>query len=182
MLTGVKVRLRPKRLGDAFNDFSWARNPELAKLDGVTPTRLPFPEYVLALDEELAQPGQGRRFAIETLSGKHIGNCMYYDVDTGLGLAELGILIGIRAYWSKGYGADAVSLLLGHLFTTLPLRRVLLHTLEWNIRAQKCFERCGFIPRGHTLRAGNRFLVMHILHRDWQDRQAGEKKELLETR
>jgi RimJ/RimL family protein N-acetyltransferase len=182
MLTGEKVRLRPKRLGDAFNDYSWARDPELAQLDGTNPTSMPFSEYVLALDEELARPGPGRRFAIETLSGEHIGNCMYYDVDYGLGQVELGILIGVRSYWSQGYGADAVSVLLGHIFITMPLKRVYLHTLEWNFRAKKCFERCGFTPRSHTLRVGQRFLAMDIHRQDWQRRQVGEKRELQETK
>ncbi|MFQ5827245.1 MAG: GNAT family N-acetyltransferase [Dehalococcoidia bacterium] len=182
MLTGGKVRLRPKRLGDAFNDYSWARDPELAQLDGTTPTTMPFSEYVLALDEELARSSPGRRFAIETLSGEHIGNCMYYDVDYGLGQVELGILIGVRSYWSQGYGTDAVSVLLGHIFTSMPLKRAYLHTLEWNLRAQKCFERCGFVPRSHTLRTGQRFLVMDIHRQDWESRWVGGREELTEAR
>jgi RimJ/RimL family protein N-acetyltransferase len=183
MLTGKKIRLRPKRLGDAFNDHSWARDPELAQLDGTIPTTMSFSEYLLALDEELSRQAQGcRRFAIETMDGEHIGNCMYYDVDYSLEKAEVGILIGVRDFWSRGYGADAVSVLLRHIFSNMSLQRVYLHTLDWNKRAQRCFERCGFLPRDLRIRSGSRFLMMEIQRQEWQNQKYRKEEGLVKTR
>ena len=71
---------------------------------------------------------------------------MYYDLDSVNMQAELGIVIGDRDYWSNSYGYDAVTTLLDHMFREKNLKRVYLHTLEWNARAQRCFEKSGFKP------------------------------------
>ena len=80
------------------------------------------------------------RFAVETLDGKHIGNCAYYGVNETKGEAELGIMIGDRDCWDKGYGADAVGTLLDYIFRRTNLKRIHLKTLDSNIRAQKCLD------------------------------------------
>ena len=119
--------------------------------------------------EELRYPDTiRRRFAIDTLDGIHIGNCSYYDINDYRGEAELGIMVGDRDYWNKGYGSDAVATLLNHIFQDTKLNRVYLHTLEWNIRAQKCFEKCGFVPRGQSTRGWHNFIVMEIRRSQWE--------------
>ena len=169
MLEGKKVRLRPKRLGDAHQDFAWSQDKELAHLDGSLPSFIPFTNYLEAYALELRSPLPGReRFAIETLDGVHIGNCMYYDLVKETGEAEVGILIGDKKYWNQGYGSEAVSLLLGFLFATHPVNKVRLHTLEWNHRAQQAFEKCGFIPISQDARQGRAFLLMELAREEWE--------------
>lgn len=169
MLKGRKVILREKRLSDAEKDYAWRRDDELATLDATSPVRLPFSEYLAYYTEELDYPTPGRcRFAIETLDGKHIGNCMYYDVDLSREEAELGVMIGERDYWNKGYGEDAVNTLLEHIFTTVKLNRLYLHTLDWNQRAQRCFQKCGFTLCGRVVRDRKHFVVMEIRRQDWE--------------
>ena len=145
-LRGAKVVLRDKRLEDAENDYIWRSDPELAKLDAAYPLTMTFERYLKIFEDQLKYPTPGsHHFATETLDGKFIGNCMYYDLDSVNMEAELGIVIGDRDYWSNSYGFDAVTTLLDHLFTEKNLKRVYLHTLEWNKRAQRCFEKCGFV-------------------------------------
>jgi RimJ/RimL family protein N-acetyltransferase len=79
----------------------------------------------------------------------------------------LGIVIGDRDYWSGGYGYDAVVTLLHHMFDDLRLKRVYLHTLDWNHRAQKCFERSGFNPVREVRRMSHNFILMEVLRDDW---------------
>ncbi len=163
LLNVQKVRLRQKKLADAANDYAWRVDPELSSLDAAPALVCSFEEYLKIYAEELNHPLRGQcRFAIETLDGEHIGNCGYFDIDEGEGEAELGIMIGERAYWDKGYGADAVITLLNHNFATTKLKRIYLKTLDWNIRAQKCFEKCGFTPCREVIVKGYRFLIMEI--------------------
>ena len=108
------------------------------------------------------------RFAIETEEGKHIGNCMYYNIDGNRGDAELGIIIGDRHYWDKGYGADAVATLVSRVFEEPKLEKIYLHTLEWNIRAQRCFQKCGFTICGHTIRSGHHFMIMELRKEEYE--------------
>ncbi|HJX70061.1 MAG TPA: GNAT family protein [Dehalococcoidia bacterium] len=170
MIKVTKVVLREKSLTDAPNDYTWKRDEELACLDATIPLEMPFSEYLLSYAMELRYANTGgRRFAIETLDGKHIGNCSYYNVDEHKGEAELGILIGERDYWNKGYGADAVTTLASQVFEETNLKRIYLHTLEWNIRAKRCFQKCGFIPCGRVNRAGQDFIIMEIKKADYKN-------------
>ena len=173
ILSGSKVRLRAKRLADAHDDYTWQTDPELAQLDAAPLLRMPFPQYLSDYVSELYYPSLSkRRFAIETLDGKHIGNCAYYGINDAQSEAELGIMIGDRNYWDKGYGADTVNTLLGYIFRRTSLNRIYLKTLDSNIRAQKCFQKCGFTPCGRLVKDGFSFVLMEIYRRQWQERQA----------
>jgi RimJ/RimL family protein N-acetyltransferase len=94
---------------------------------------------------------------------------MYYDLDSVNREAELGIVIGDRDYWSGAYGYDAVVTLLEHMFSARNLKRVYLHTLEWNERAQGCFSKCGFRPVRQLRRMGLDFILMDTYREDWID-------------
>ena len=169
MLVGQKVVLREKRLSDAPNDYAWRCDADLARLDAVPPLKMSFREYSYYYGDELQHGGsRRRRFAIDNLQGKHIGNCMYYDIDDAGRQAELGIMIGDRKYWDQGYGTDAITTLVGHIFRDTVLDRVYLHTLVSNVRAQRCFEKCGFVTCGRVNRRGNDFFVME-LWRSWTE-------------
>ena len=175
-MQGLKVSIREKRVTDAEDDHGWRSDPELALLDAATPLRMGFDEYLRQFKQELEHSSAwSRRFGIDTLGGKHIGNCMYYDVDFFRGSAELGILVGDREHWSEGYGAEAVQLLLYHMFTDMPMKRVYLHTLENNFRAQKAFEKCGFKIIQPVKRGGWEFLYMELKKERWAELQREEE-------
>ena len=91
---------------------------------------------------------------------------MCYDIDRDRKQAELGVMIGDREYWDKGYGADAVTTLVCHIFEETSIERIYLNTLERNVRAQRCFQKCGFIACGRVSKRRNDFLTME-LHRSW---------------
>ena len=169
MIKGELTVLRDKRIEDTEQDYQWRVDEELAALDATTPLRMPYASYIRLIEDELRHPVPwSKRFAIETHDGKLIGNCMYYDIDTAKGQAELGILIGDRDYWSRGYGTDVVNTLVGHVFTTTTLKRIYLHTLTWNLRAQKSFAKCGFVALREVRRSGYDFLLMELLRDRWE--------------
>ena len=167
-IIGNKVRLRGKSLSDVRNDYVWQSDPELVQLDAAPLLGVSFPVYLLDYTDQVYHPKLNRYpFAVETFDGKHIGNCTCYDVNETRGEAQLGIIIGDRNYWDKGYGADAVTALVNHVFLNANLKRIYLKTLDWNLRAQKCFEKCGFTPCGQLSRNGNNFVVMELKREQW---------------
>lgn len=178
---GSKVRLREKRLGDALNDYSWRTDPELAQLDATPPLKTTFSEHLQSYAIELRHPSLTRcTFAVETLDGKHIGNSLFYGIDETGGETELGIMIGERSYWDKGYGTSAVTSLVDYIFRHTNLNRIYLKTLKSNRRAKRCFERCGFLPYGHLERDGASFVLMEIHRIKWregQDKPCGQIKK-----
>ena len=172
MITGSKIKLRNRRLADAQDDYTWQTDPELARLDAIPPLATTFPHYLSGYASELRYPSSNRRsFAIETTDDEHIGNCVYYNINEIKGQAELGIMIGNRDYWDKGYGADAVTTLVSYIFRQTNLKRIYLKTLDWNSRAQRCFQKCGFTPYGYLARDGFSFVLMEIHRKQWQERQ-----------
>ncbi|MBM4406870.1 MAG: GNAT family N-acetyltransferase [Chloroflexi bacterium] len=170
-----KVLIREKKLSDSANDYAWAIDPELCRLDATVPLSMSFRDALMMYEEELLYPAPRRkRFAVDTADGTHIGNCMFYDVDEAKGQAELGIMIGNRRYWSKGYGTEAVKGLLTLIFAKTKLNRIYLHTLEWNIRAQKAFKKAGFTEIGPVRRNGYDFIEMEITRGQWEEMRRGE--------
>ena len=167
-LQGARIVLRDKKFEDAENDYRWRSDPELARLDAAIPLTMSFERYLKLFEDQMKYPTPGsHHYSIETLDGLFIGNCMYYDMDTVNREAELGIVIGDRDYWSDGYGYDAVTTLLDHMFNARNLKRVYLHTLEWNGRAQKSFSKSGFNPVKPVRGMAHDFLLMDVLREDW---------------
>ena len=182
-LRGGRIILRDKRPTDAENDYRWRSDPELARLDAAIPLTMSFERYLKLFEDQMKYPTPGsHHYSIETLDGRFIGNCMYYDLDTVNREAELGIVIGDRDYWSDGYGYDAVTTLLHHMFTIRNLKRVYLHTLEWNDRAQKSFSKSGFNAGRPVRRMAHDFILMDVLRDDWfatcEERLAARFKDL----
>ena len=168
--SGDKVRLRLKRLADARADYSWRRDETLARYDAARALKQPYEGFLANFRDELLHPHNFRRtFGVESLAGEHIGNVMYYNIDHSRGEAELGVTIGHTAYWGRGYGTQAVRLLVRYIFDTTPLNRIYLHTLDWNVRAQRAFASAGFRDCGPRRRGPHRFHRMEIRRPTQQD-------------
>ena len=56
----------------------------------------------------------------------------------------LGMVIGEKSYWDKGYGQEATKLLLDFAFNLLNLNSIMLGTFSFNERAIRCYEKVGF--------------------------------------
>jgi RimJ/RimL family protein N-acetyltransferase len=87
--------------------------------------------------------------------------------------AMLGLAIGDPDYRGRGYGSDAVQLLLRYAFEELNLSKVWLSTIAFNVPAQRTFERAGFVREGVQRsmieRDGRRFdlLLYGLLRQEW---------------
>ena len=164
---GRKTVVRRKRMTDAADEYAWRCDEELARFDASRPVHIPFPQYERNWSFDMRfTDTPGRSFAVEDENGRHIGNIMYYNHDTARREAELGISIGLRDWWAQGYGTDAVATLVAHLFRTTDLQRLYLHTLDWNRRAHRAFEKAGFADCGSAWRDGHTFIVMEV-RRQW---------------
>jgi RimJ/RimL family protein N-acetyltransferase len=164
---GTLIRLRRKRLEDAEDDYNWRCDPELARFDAAAPLRSSFNDFFTTFRDELRLPSPFRRvLAVEDLNGHHIGNVMYYNIDERRGEAELGITIGDKRYWNQGYGTDIVRTFLTYLFAEVHMRRIYLNTLDWNVRAQRAFQKAGFRTCGNNRRGPHAFVTMEA-RREW---------------
>jgi len=149
MLPGKLVVLRAIEMADRDRYHRWLNDPEIVHLLGSM--RYPFS---LGEEERLLQERFTRQspdyvnLAIDTREGVHIGSVSLDRVSKENRNAALGIFIGYKEYWGKGYGTDAVRTLLAFAFNEMNLHRVYLHTYEYNERATACYRKLGFVEEG----------------------------------
>ena len=137
-LVGEQCYLSPLDPDDAPRFTTWVNDPEVAA--GVTLAR-----QVLGVErmrDKLARhAGRQAYFAIVALDGDElIGNCGIDDIDDIDDIDGLVILIGDKRFWNRGFGADAVRLLLRFGFLTLGLNNIHLRVHAFNERAIRCYE------------------------------------------
>jgi ribosomal-protein-alanine N-acetyltransferase len=88
--------------------------------------------------------------------------------------ARLALGIFDRRFWARGYGTEAIRLLLRHAFDDLRLHRVDLLVIEYNARAIRAYEKSGFVREGvareNALVDGVRYddVVMSILAHEYR--------------
>jgi RimJ/RimL family protein N-acetyltransferase len=131
------------------------------------------------LEEQLCKDPPGfTMFAIHTLEDDRlIGEVGFEDDDVPRGETFVALGIGERENWGKGYGTDAMHLVLRYAFTELTLHRVSLMVSEHNTRAIRSYVKAGFVEegrvRGGEHRAGRRYDVVYmgILREEWEKNQ-----------
>lgn len=184
MLSGRLVHLRALEMGDLERCLGWINDPEVTRYLG-SAARYP----ISRADEEawLSQAVHKTRppeivLAIDTLDEeRHIGTIALSAIDGADRKASLGIMIGEKDCWSRGFGTDAILTLLRFAFGELNLNRVWLEVHEDNQRGIACYRKCGFIEEGRLrqdrYRAGQYVdtLVMGVLAAELRaNPQAGE--------
>jgi RimJ/RimL family protein N-acetyltransferase len=174
---GKLVRLaadEPESMGQAF--ARWNRNSDYRRLMDTEPPQLWSAKNIkewLEKDHEKDDPDQCF-FTLHTLEDDRlIGFIALRSIRWSQGEAWVGVGIGEPVYWGRGYGTDAMRLVLRYAFMELNLERVSLNVFLSNERAVRSYEKAGFqregIERQNTHRDGKTedVLYMGILRQEW---------------
>jgi RimJ/RimL family protein N-acetyltransferase len=155
----------------------WARNSEYWRLLSSDPARLRSTKSIkewIEKEIEKEQPGFFL-FLIRTLTDDRlIGDIGLGGINWVQGEAFVGIGLGEREDWGKGYGTDAMRIMLGYAFMELNLYRVSLNFFEYNPRALRSYEKSGFSIEGRERKFLNRegrrwdLIWMGILREEWE--------------
>ena len=150
MYYGEKVCLRAYREEDIPKATSFVNDEELKKL---LVTNIPFPMTLWEEEEWIKSQKSNQdgsyNFAIEDIeTKKYIGGCGIQEVNWLSRVATVGIMIGDKEYWGKGYGTDAMKVLMDFIFNKMNIRKIRLSTFSFNMRARKSYEKCGFEVEG----------------------------------
>ncbi len=174
MLKGPRVELRAVNREDLPRLYQINNDVEIRLLGGGSP---PMPRPLAYLqnkfDEESAKKGDETWFGIWA-DGKLIGDCGLDHFDPTSHFCELGIGIGERDYWGKGYGRETIGLLLDYAFRLRNVRKVWLYTSGTNERAQRCYRACGFVEEGRLRQQdwnGGQYVdrvYMGIMREEWE--------------
>jgi RimJ/RimL family protein N-acetyltransferase len=88
--------------------------------------------------------GTSKGWHIDTVDGHHIGWVNYYNYDREQKSAFVGISIPEEENWGRGYGTEALRLLLDLLFDSLGLETIRTATWTGNERMVRCARKAGF--------------------------------------
>ena len=143
IVTGDRVYLSHFEKSDAPAMARWLSDLE-------TTTHLGANGQVFGIEDEEEWIDRVRRdrynpnFSIVVREGQDlIGSVGLKGVDPKRGTAELGILIGEKHAWGKGYGPEAMRLLVDYAFTLLNLQSIHLKYWDFNPRARSAYLRAG---------------------------------------
>jgi RimJ/RimL family protein N-acetyltransferase len=146
MIEGTIVNLRPSELSDAERYHAWLNDREVTRYLSMRYQISLLAEEAFLRDRASSPMAYGNlHFAIETKDGTHIGSIDFHETSPEDRKARLGIIIGEKAYWSRGYGTDAILTLLRFGFDEMNLHRIDLRVDAQNERARACYRKCGMV-------------------------------------
>lgn len=148
-MVGGKLYLRPLLKSDITERYlSWLNDAEVTRY---IETGL-FPVTEKDLEEfykKILVSKTDIMFAIiDKKHDLHIGNIKLGGINWVHRFADVGIIIGDKAYRGRGYGEEALRLLLGYAFNRLNLNKVILGAYATNLAALKSFKKVGFTIEG----------------------------------
>lgn len=178
LLRGDHVFLRPAERSDLPTFVRWFADADMSSLLG---NRAPFSEAgeELWFSRMLEQQGKDvYGFVMCRLDdGTPFGTITLMHIDRDNGSAGVGIAIGDKSMWGKGYGTDAMRALLDFGFGELRLERIWLDVYDFNKRARRSYEKAGFSAEGvqrHAHYSEGKYqdvVLMSILRHEWQDEE-----------
>lgn len=146
-MEGRLVRLAPLREEDAEDLFRWINDRELVVLNAPFKP-VSWDEHLRWFERIRAAPDV-QIFGIRRRDDDRlIGSCQLNGIDAGSQSCSLQIRIGERDAWGKGYGTEAVRLLVEHAFQDLGLQQVELEVFADNERAIRTYRKVGFREQG----------------------------------
>ncbi len=160
----------------AKQEVRWQRDSEFMRLAAPDPLSLSSEKKIKEdLEKRFEKGPQPERhlFSVRTLADDKLIGDLGLWVNLIHSEAWVGLGIGDRDFWSKGYGTDMMKIALRYAFLELGLQRVSLGLHEYNPRALRSYEKAGFRLEGRTrkdiLREGKRTdtLWMGILRHEW---------------
>ena len=163
-LIGKKCYLSPIDVNDVEKFTEWLNDMELLKYFSLYPN-------IISLENEretLIKLSKEHNYSIiDSETNELIGNCGFFDIDQINHTAEIGIFIGNKTFWNKGYGTEALSLLIDYGFKALNFHNIMLRVYENNRGAVRCYGKIGFKIIGKRREALHRDLeTQNILYMD----------------
>lgn len=146
-IEGARLRLRAATADDAEARLSLGHSSDIVRMFGVSYADHKAMTREAAEAWAVGQLNDPYAWIIE-VEGRLIGEIKLHSINTVDRRASMAIAIYERQLLGKGFGSDAIRLLLHHAFTQLNLHRIGVRVLAYNERAIKAYQKCGFVVEG----------------------------------
>ena len=144
-IVGERLYLSPMNVEDAETYVNWLSDRKVTDNLGMTSSVVRVPgekEYIES------KKNNDYDFSIVLNDDTIIGNISLMHVDLVSGKATLGIFIGDEENRNKGYGTEAIKLLVDYGFNILRLHNIDLNVFDFNEGAIKSYKKAGFKEYG----------------------------------
>lgn len=146
--TGKLIMLRDVAVEDLPAVWEWENDSEMGLYLNADPgKRMSMDEVQRRYNQYRTDPTSGL-FIICTPTGASIGMLGFDRLYRDIGSVRLFIGIGVKDYWGRGFGSDAMRVALGYFFRDIQLRKVQLSVYDFNTRAIASYRKCGFEVEG----------------------------------
>jgi len=180
LLRGTRVRLTALTPDDLSTMARWHEDVEFLRLYDARPAHPKSEAELSRWLEETQKDERTRAFSIRPLDGDELIGTLELDgILWPHGVCGMGIAIGDRTNWGKGYGREAAQLGIAFAFDELNLHRVQATAFAYNERSIALLEKLGFqregVYREFLQRDGKRhdMLLYGLLEREWRERGTG---------
>ena len=143
-IEGELVSLGPIRREHIPHYVRWVNDFGTTRFLGIRPIPLTLEQEIAWFEQAATNDAQPLFTIYERATGRAIGNCGLHEVDHRNRRAEVGIMIGEPDARGRGYGTEAMMLLLDFAFTVLGMHSVMLLVYEYNYPARRSYEKAGF--------------------------------------
>jgi RimJ/RimL family protein N-acetyltransferase len=171
-LEGERIYLRPLDSEDADHLYTWFNDSRIMRLTGeVYP--LSCEETRNRVEQWMKAPDSVSLAIMVKEDDRLIGTVGLISIDHVHRRAKLGIIIGEEKFQSRGFGTEAITLILKYGFNRLNLNMIYLGVIAFNKKAIRCYENIGFshdgIVREKYLMDGIFYdcILMSIVRREW---------------
>ena len=149
LFEGRLVRLRAIEPTDAETIFRHRQDDEISRLDA----RIQWPQSLAERRRKLENPGEktptdDKGLVIETLDGHSVGDISVQTTDYRSGTFSVGIGLGERSAWGKGYAKEAMVLILRYMYHERRYEKCNLGVYAYNERALGFYRHLGFVDEG----------------------------------
>ena len=179
-MIGKHVMLREYRQDDFAHIRKWvndrATTEYLSAIFWFPQTETDTSEF---LNRVMRGSPNGAFFVIADVKDQaYIGQMDIFEINWKIRLGKLGTVIGNEDMRGRGYGAEALWLLIDYAFGVLGLERLELDVYAENKRAIRCYEKAGFVHEGtrrHAAMVNGNYAdvrMMSVIKEDWQKRNA----------
>jgi RimJ/RimL family protein N-acetyltransferase len=147
VLTGELVRLEPLTTAVLDDYLRALADPEVTRLTG---THATFERAGIQawLASRAQQHDRADWAVLRTADGAFLGEAVLNDVELDDACANYRIWLAGPAVFGRGYGTEVTRLVLDYALDTVGLHRVSLGVYDFNPRARRVYEKCGFLTEG----------------------------------
>lgn len=144
------IRFRPVEKDDLKLLYKWENDFELMMYSRSKPLNFVSMEQLERQYDKWMKENKEIHFIVELIdTNEHIGTAVIRKEEwSNVKNADIGTYIGKKEYWSKGYGKQITVALLEMCFIFLNMERCEAWSVEYNTRAHKTLETCGFKKGG----------------------------------